>query len=115
MHLISLVLMVLSMVQTKSMEHHRYQLEMINFEIWKSETFHRSLGIPELVNKYPMVGQTWSENIFKYFKFTAGAIVGAAVEGGENFKNKCVADIASIITSAYHIYYYMTDYMENDT
>ena len=55
------------------------------------------------------------DGYLKYLYFTGGAIVGASVEGSENFKDECIGDIAAIISSAYHIYYYMTDYMENET
>jgi hypothetical protein len=50
----------------------------------------------------------------KYGKFVLGAVVGASVEGTGNIRNECLADVASIITSGYHIYYYGADYMETN-
>jgi hypothetical protein len=50
----------------------------------------------------------------KYASFTLGAVVGSSVEGTGNIRNECLADVASIITSGYHIYYYGMDYMENN-
>lgn len=50
----------------------------------------------------------------KYIYFTLGAVVGASVESSGNIANECLADVASIITSSYHIYYYMMDYMDTN-
>lgn len=50
----------------------------------------------------------------KYGQFALGAVVGASVESTGNIVNKCAADISSVIVSAYHIYYYMMDYLETN-
>ena len=59
----------------------------------------------------PQVAQFLPEwNLEAFGKFALGSIVGAAVESTGNIENGCLADLASLTTSGYHIYYYMNDY-----
>lgn len=63
-----------------------------------------------LVDQISFVGLDFT----KYLKFTLGAVVGASVESMGNIRNGCLADVASLITSGYHIYYYMTSYIQTE-
>jgi len=47
-----------------------------------------------------------------YVYFVLGFTVGACVESTGNIKNLCAADVASVVVSGYHIYYYMNEYSE---
>ena len=119
-----LLVAILSLIQSKAVERSSINFGDPNiglvlardYELLKSTSFLENIGVSPLEGKLPEVTQAATEesfDIMRYVKFVGGAIVGASVEGAENIPNECLADVAKMISSVYHVYYYMMDYIED--